>query len=413
MKIFKILFICVFVNVLIAKSPNYYIIDPKFSPIISSEDFISFHYGITTLEDNTIKPSTQNKWYNKLARLGELVFIWGPINEVILTTNHEVFGHGYRIRDIGKSKIKVLGYQINIPTPYGKGGGYTSLDYEKTLTSQEYCAAVGGGTEASSVFSDKLILKYMREKNIDGRTFSLYFLTRHDLTFYTMSLDVLDKSKSHDISIYRDYINKTYTYDHLSKRRLINMSFINFLDPFTYYSFIGWLKYIVKKDSYKFPSIKIKNISYLPSFRFGLAPYGPEVFFENFFTNSICPAYAYIRFGNFASNTSFGFGFESKKLYKFNDSISLGAKVDLWHQPVILSKRGHTYDSEEDIYLGYSKASLQKKRCGVLATLIYQQQIKTSAANLYLELGYKTKGFVPGESLSNAVISRFGISAVY
>ncbi len=64
--------------------------------------------------------------YARFWRLSELVGLWLPINYFAMLVQHEIFGHGYRIRDLNTRHIaKVDGYSFEMPPPYGPGGAAT------------------------------------------------------------------------------------------------------------------------------------------------------------------------------------------------------------------------------------------------------------------------------------------------
>ncbi len=62
-----------------------------------------------------------------------MVLIWYPLSEFEVTLQHEVFGHGYRIRDIGSNIVKVQGYEFDPPFPYGDGGELLIMKLSKIL----------------------------------------------------------------------------------------------------------------------------------------------------------------------------------------------------------------------------------------------------------------------------------------
>ena len=80
------------------------IVDPNFSPYMGGQDLISGFKTLQVLEDALI-PSTnppREGWGPATGRLAELVLIWNPLGQIATVAQHEIFGHGYRIRDIGR-----------------------------------------------------------------------------------------------------------------------------------------------------------------------------------------------------------------------------------------------------------------------------------------------------------------------
>ena len=60
--------------------------------------------------------------------------------------NHEVFGHGGRLRERFHGPIE---YHIEIPAPYGGGAGSTSFVLDREPTPYELLAISAGGMEKS------------------------------------------------------------------------------------------------------------------------------------------------------------------------------------------------------------------------------------------------------------------------
>ena len=226
------------VNCIFANRESKFIIDPKFSPYISSEDFITGYDLIERFDDKFVEPKfAPNNWKCKIARASIYLLFWSPLSEYTITANHEVFGHGYRIRDIGRKYAKVKKYRVYAPFPYAYGGGYTMYNYNNNLTTSLQSAISIAGTESSSVFANRLILSWLANgKKLDGREFSLYTNSRHDLTNYILMTTSKD-SDGHDISTYIKMLNLTYPSDTLHRDDLKLAATVNLLDPFTFYSY--------------------------------------------------------------------------------------------------------------------------------------------------------------------------------
>ncbi len=126
-------------------------------------------------------------------------------------------------------------------------------------------------------------MKWLSSGKIDPRQTLLYLLCEQDLTLYISSLKSKDirTLAGHDINSYVETLNYTYTNHFLKRGRLRSLSWINFADPFTFYSIYAWFHYLSSGKETKIPMIAS---IYLPSLRLGLTPFGPEVFLENFFS---------------------------------------------------------------------------------------------------------------------------------
>lgn len=403
---------------LFAQPADYlFIVDLNLSPYMGAEDFLSVHHELERLEERifTQHCSPKKNFGARLGRLGELVLLWWPINETMMLVQHEFFGHGYRIRSLGSKYAEVKGYKIGVPPPYGPGGGATHLHITHRLTTSQEMAIDSGGVEANAIFANRIKLKWLQKGSVDPKEASLYLETEHDLTQYVWSLDDthwLDFEHGHDIESYLFWLHATYPEAHLSKRQLKIRSLVNFLDPFTYYAVYSWFRYIGSGENTSIPMLCIKNIQYLPGARLGLTPFGPEYYLENFFVKEEKPFYVYLRGGHYAKNTFWGLGVEGDRVWEWERAY-LGFRFDLWRQPHYSSQRVFSFlEKIEERFIPDSEGSHQM-RFGAAFSLIGAYPCGESPISLYAQLGYKSIGFLPGESLQAAPIARIGISARY
>ena len=63
--------------------------------------------------------------------------------------------------------------------------------------------------------------------------------------------------------------------------------------------------------------------------------------------------------------------------------------------------------------MGYDKKELIKKYFGAAFSLCFSKSFNEKPFNLFIEGGYKTRGFLPGFSLKDSPIIRFGFDAKY
>jgi hypothetical protein len=85
------------------------------------------------------------------------------------------------------------------------------------------------------------------------------------------------------------------------------------------------------------------------------------------------------------------------------DQLQIGGRFDLYHQPTIPFKKG--YIPVEDDYIPYNQ---NRGLWGCLFTVMANYSSK-DLISAYGEIGYKTNGYVPGESLQNQIIIRTGL----
>lgn len=404
----KLLFFLFLSFSLWSKEPYYLMGDVDFSPYCGAENFFALHEGLELGLDKVFGKKKENKVLGILRRLSGMVLVWHPLSELEVTAQHEVFGHGYRIRDIGPFAVKVEGYDIDAPFPYGDGGGETIYDNNGNLTSFGEISISAAGVEATAFLANRLKMKWMSDLKLDPRKLFLYLLGQQDLTSYTYTMDdsVVFLNDGHDIESYLYWLNNTYYNDNLSKEDLKKAVLVNLLDPMTYFCVGSFFYYIFSGKNMKIPALSIKKLKMLPNLRLGLAPYGPEYYLENFMSCGNSPVYSYFRIGKHNQNTFWGLGIEYLDLFRFN-SCKIGFRCDFYQQPKIYFKKG--FFVFQNIQVGYMEKDLNKMIYGISSSLIFNKRLlKSHEMFLYAEGGYKTHGFVSGQSLKNSIILRLG-----
>lgn len=394
--------------------------DIHFSPYAGGEDVLFAHRTLERAEGFLIGKSPV--YYSKAPsarfwRLNELYLAWLPINYLATVVQHEVFGHGYRIRDINRGRAKVAGYSFNAPPPYGWGGAATSYDVGDSLTTTEETSIAMGGVESTAILALLTKFKWMEAHRIDPRQVVLYLLSQHDLNLYIGSLNAVDDDMDgHDIQMYIKSLNYTYTNDFLSGGRLRSLSWINLADAFTYYAIYAWFRYIDSGKETRIPMIPAFGWGYLPGARLGLTPFGPEVFVENFLLKENRPVYFYVKGGSHSENTYGGLGFYAPRLWSAKKWF-IGFRADAWRQPKLLLGMGQTPFLDINFHAKPNKASplypyseQHAMRNGAAASMIiaYQNQ-----SGFEMELGYKSQGFLPGYSLRAAPTVRLFYSLIF
>lgn len=391
----------------IAMAPvaNQITYDINWSPYAGGEDLLFAHRLLEKFETYMLSSSSisyAKTAYARFWRLSELISIWLPLNYLAMVVQHEVFGHGYRIRDLNDHNLAIVNkYSFKAPPPYDSGGASTSYFVSSRIATSEEGAIAIGGVEATAILAQITKMKWLESGRIDPRQSVLYLLSQQDLTFYIDSLDLEGNSDGHDIQGYIKMLNFTYPDSFLSTKTLRNLSWINLADPFTFYAIFSWFHYLSSGKETKIPMIASM---YLPGFRLGLTPFGPEIFFENYFIRNKTPIYAYLKAGNHAKNTYWGAGVYAPQLWSVW-KWSFGLRGDFWHQPKLLLEPGSTpffeidFDetpsTENPLYTSVQRHTLQ---FGGAASLVATYQA-AEKCGYEMEFGTKSKGFLPGYSL--------------
>lgn len=416
--------------VLLATSPSFHQFhdaaykagwDIHFSPYAGGEDVLFAHRVLERAEGYIIglspvccsKEASARFW-----RFTELYLGWLPVNYLASVTQHEIFGHGYRIRDIHRGRAEVQGYSFNVPLPYGYGGAATGYLVSDSLTTTEAASISMAGVESTAILAILTKCKWLEANRIDPRQTALYLLCQNDLNLYIGSLNVPDDTdlEGHDIHSYIKSLNYTYTNHFISGGRLRSLSWINLGDPFTYYSIYAWFHYVFSGRETRIPMIPVYGLGYLPNIRLGLTPFGPEVFLENFLLQGKRPIYFYLKAGDHSKNFYTGLGFYAPRIWQMKQWFC-GFRFDAWRQPKLLLNPGNTPFLQIDFDQKpnknnplYPYSEQHAMRMGAAASFILAY---TNRSGFEAELGYKSLGFLPGYSLRASPTARLFYSLVF
>lgn len=365
-----------------------------------------------------------------LVRTLDLCFLWGPINYTAMIVNHEVFGHGYRVRDLGKQTAEVHRYSFFPNFGLSSAIAATHMDFNRMPTAQEYLAISIAGMEANKVLSHNLELSFIEQGKIDARQSMLWGLTHGDTFNYVFSLenkDIESEGYSHDVASYINFLVKLQPgyktadqlYKDISQRALASI----LLNPFLYLNYKAQFSYIFYNSAVAIKGFKIPDtqLSFYPSYNFRLTPFGPENIYECYlWGDNLTPTYLYLREGSFGNQTYTGLGVENNQLLKTSWG-TFGGKLDLWLQPQMQKNQNVAFDS--DAYIDEEKlldeialtTPLESRlQPGACASIVYQAPLTKSQQNrVWVQAGYKFAGYVPGESLRSGLILKSGLNFAF
>lgn len=401
-----------------ATIPEYFLLgDIHFSPYAGGEDLLFAVRSCERVEGLLLRKTTlesSRDLQSRSWRLSELIAVWLPLNYEAMLVQHEVFGHGYRIRDIHSDRAKVTGYQFDPPPPYGSGGAATSYLLSEQLTSTEETAISSAGVEATAILANLTKWKWLIPRSVDARQAILYLLSQHDLTFYISSLKAVNHRElsGHDIHEYLFWLNTTYPDQRLKRSRLRSLALMNWLDPFTFYALYSALRFIASGRDTHIPMISIQKVGYLFGARLGLTPFGPEFFWEHYFSFKNQLYYGYLKAGRHAYNNYFGLGCFLPLLGTIKQ-WNIGLRLDLWWQPKLLLTPGTVSILEIDQLTSFLYPSSERHAMNAGLSLSTLLSYHWKQIGCEIELGAKTRGFLPGYSLVGAPTIRGGLSAQF
>lgn len=403
-----------------------FLYDKNFTPYAGGGNLLTLHKGIEKLDAHSPLKEKQGV-VPTIARLFELTLGWTPINYMTMVVQHEVFGHGYRMRDFGKGVGSVTKYEFNLPPPFGPGGAATHFEFKSLPSPTQRTVLAGGGMEATGILAHQIRMEWMRTGTIPAQEAGLYNFAQTDIVHYVNSIksdhDLHLDSEGHDVATYLNALHLSYPYGTPSIKELKRMAKIQFLDPFTYFASYSWLKYLFTGYSASVPSFTFGSVSYLPSPRLTLSPFGPEYTLDNYIKFNDVPSHVYVKRGRFAKNTFYGCGFLNESLITYR-AHAFGARLDLWRQPKILSLgeweeafMGFLHHNIPEIFTSEelshtpSTQPMRTMHFGGAFALIYNYALFPERLAMHLELGYKTDGYLAGESLTKGVLAKLALNA--
>lgn len=338
-------------------------------------------------------------------RLSKTVFLDNVVDHMTFLFQHEVFGHGARYREFGYTDNT---YSLHPVYPYGDAKGWARRgvqDPQRKDSIHERLAMVSGGSESNALLSGFLRNQWLRRGYIHHRESGLYLLTSNDLAAYIFRTRYGKRSTAmNDVLNYLSLINAHYGFylkeDYtLTLDDLTDYAWISLINPFIGFSLYNYcVSYLWSgREGCALPMIRVGKVKYLPAFRMGLAPFGPEMYFEHFFKTGKKWMSAYFRRGKPIFASFWGVGLSIGDLLSI-DRFTLDGRLDVWHQPSLLLGGGSV--SETRGGLGGS----------LMATVAYGFSRTQTPIQLIAQLGYKTAGFLEGEPLGRGFVARLGIS---
>ncbi|HSX20572.1 MAG TPA: hypothetical protein VLG38_05565 [Gammaproteobacteria bacterium] len=274
-KIIKMVVVLLITSTCWAQSDQL-LVDQYFSPYTGAAlNLSAFHAYIYV--DDTWFPSSENEetvpWFvARTLKLGAEELL----SELLMVVQHEIFGHGYRLREYHFSDV---GYRIGIG--YGSTG---FLDSEfNTLPYPKRAAVAAAGMEANAIFSQQIRQKWITSDQVDRREATLYLITTLDQSEYILGVEDDLMYMGNDVNAYVFDVNTWYGNNRLSKSKLGLYALWDYLDPSLYVGLYSMAKYLVNGAPHlKMATFDVGNYKYIFCPRLLLAPFGPEFQLQNY-----------------------------------------------------------------------------------------------------------------------------------
>lgn len=372
------------------------IFDHYSSPYVGASALITGVRAYQWVDDKLIPTEGDKSTPVMLGRLGKLVIIEGVLAATAATVQHEVFGHGFRFRELG---VHVSKYRIS---PWSGSTSYDPVAYQQ-LSLHEQAAADSAGIEAETILATQLRSRWLDSNVVDSREANLYFEATIAQTLYAMNAGPKDNTfadSGHDMNNYINTVNTWHQQTVLTAHRVRRRACLDLLDPFLFYSAFTMGDYVVEgRQQWEYPTLNIGDYRYLPGIRMAYAPYGTEYQLNNFIKSPNHLTQVALRYGSNGLFKSYALTLDAPDLFQ-SDLLKLGTKIDIWKQPRLFTVN----------------TSFSQNRIGAALSMVARYRIfeavNFSSIDLVGQAGYKTTGYIPGEILKRGAIVRVGFAAL-
>jgi hypothetical protein len=332
-------------------------------------------------------------------RLLKYAFFDAPQESLLMVFNHEVFGHGARLRERFDGPI---GYHFQAPSPYGRGGAYTAFVFDREPAPYEQLAVHGGGMEASSVAAALTADHALTQGTWRPRDAIRYLTFELDTLSYVLSTDEAEEPGQDVADFLHAYNDMAAAVgaSPLTTRTLRREALVGLANPMLAYSVYGIARYVWDgSTNMPVPMASIAGVRYLPMFRYRLAPYGTEWSLVNELGGRVRPMQIELRVGRAPSATPWGIRVRQRQIALWRGWRADGA-VDVWRQPP-LANSGFDLSKTDTRIGGEFRARFERALSPVSSSV--------HRPTLVIDAGIKTSGFVAGEPLRGGLVLRAGV----
>ncbi len=351
-------------------------LDQYYSPQTGSSLAMSTIAIYDMKEDKILENVDSNFFTNSIRFVVSML-----LNTTIMVTNHEVFGHGYRLRQAGIEPT----YYIS---PFSGATHFSKYEYYNLASHNRIMIALGG-MEASTVLGNNIRKKWLADERINSNYAMQYLFSQYDQTGYIKSSKT---SEGNDVERYIKELNDTYGTGYITRSKLKHYAVLDYFDPFLYYSLYSAITNDKHLPCYMIP---IGDYQYLPAARALLTPYGPEAQLLNFIKYDDVVTQINLSHGRNRVGKTHSVEVDIENLY-IENKISFGLNMAIWKQPELLTN--------------IPKAASLKVggQLAVKAGYKIMDNIKLQGL-----VGYKAKGYKLGEALTRGAFVRAGIKVYF
>ena len=373
------------------RTKKEFVFDHYWSPYFSAPFLISTRNFLSEAEDVLYNRSTYTVW----GRMGSSAFNL-IINSSLYIINHEVYGHGFRIRSF--EQFEVGGYWF-IPFIGGATGSFVLGD----TTEDQWLLKSIAGIEANNVLAQEILFKGFKNPSWDSRMYDLFWSALCDTPRYIWRTSLSEKkgnSPGNDIMHYINGINDKHDSDKMTLDMLGRASLVFLANPIFYVSLYSLGSYLITgKDSIAIPHFKLGEVAYMPLVRMGLTPFGIMYYIDNYIGHGDRTFLVSINSGAspFYSSAYGGGKVKTDQLFAYKN-YALDVEGNVWCQPKLQLQLDQPLENKND-WGGLVGIHNKVKIFGLFS--------------LHASVLYKTAGFVEGVVAREGFMLRGGFSLDY
>ena len=320
---------------------------------------------------------------------------------LIALLHHEMFGHGARFREFGFIDNSV---HVSMFFPFAKGEGrstYGDLKPGYNVTAQESITIALGGNEANLVLANNLSEQMLLNGSVHYREALLYLVAQNNELFYIRTTRRGTKYKG-DITVYLLQLNNLYNKTPGNKvdiDKLVAQSMVSLLNPMQLYAaftIVYTYGIMGRRTTNSIPMIGIGKVKYLPAFNYSLTPFGPEFHSLHYLKYKDKLLDCDLHLGDATYNKFYGMDIHAWNLI-YSKRITATFHLNVWGQPELELEK-------------YAVKSNNTPGAELKADITIRPLPRVPKAGIFMQAGYKTKGYVQGEALDKGFIFRVGIN---
>jgi hypothetical protein len=335
-------------------------------------------------------------------RSAKLVFFDRPQEAWLMVANHEVFGHGGRVRELLNGYLR---FHLDAPSPYGDGGGVTTYSPDRDVTVHELQAISIAGMEANAVGAAWLSRRSFAEQRLPPRAALRYLEFQLDVFDYMRHTSDEPERAGHDVSdfvLLHNLAGEIVDAQPLLPRTLRRETWLNLVNPMVASAALSIGTYLATGDERgRVLALPLGDWRVMPGLRYELTPFGTEWELTTDVAWRAHAGDASLRVGRAPLTRPWGVTLSTPAIPVKRWRLAVGG--DLWRQPPL------ALGARPDFGLSVVGATLEWG--GAVRGRLESPPIRRSPipATVIVEAGVKSSGYVKGDPLDGGLVLRAGL----